>query len=57
MTSAFNEKVYALVSKIPPGKVLSYGRVAQLIGVPRGARAVGWALHGLANERSVPGSG
>ena len=52
--SAFNKKVYALVSRIPPGKVLSYGRVAQLIGVPHGARAVGWALHALANERDVP---
>ena len=54
MASAFNDKVYALVSRIPPGKVLSYGRVAQLIGVPHGARAVGWALHALANERGVP---
>ena len=54
MPSAFNENVYALVSRIPSGKVLSYGRVAQLIGVPRGARAVGWALHALANERGVP---
>lgn len=42
----FNERVYALVRRIPRGKVLTYGRVAALLGVPRGARAVGWALHG-----------
>jgi methylated-DNA-protein-cysteine methyltransferase-like protein len=51
--SAFNERVYILVRQIPPGKVLSYSRVAQLLGVPRGARAVGWALHELGN-RSQP---
>jgi methylated-DNA-protein-cysteine methyltransferase-like protein len=42
----FNQRVYALVRRIPRGKVLTYGRVAALLGVPRGARAVGWALHG-----------
>ncbi|MBO9309307.1 MAG: MGMT family protein [Chloroflexi bacterium] len=42
----FNERVYALVRRIPRGKVLTYGRVAALLGVPRGARVVGWALHG-----------
>ncbi|MHB8627944.1 MAG: MGMT family protein [Aggregatilineales bacterium] len=48
--SAFNDRVYALVRQIPPGKVLSYGKVAELLGVPRGARAVGWALHQVGNN-------
>ncbi len=48
--SAFNDRVYALVRLIPAGKVLSYGKVAELLGVPRGARAVGWALHQLRNS-------
>ncbi|NDJ79367.1 MAG: cysteine methyltransferase [Chloroflexi bacterium] len=54
--TSFNELVYALVRHIPPGKVLNYGRVAQLLGVERGARAVGWALSGLKNSdaRDVP---
>ncbi len=43
---SFNERVYALVRRIPRGKVLTYGRVAALLGAPRSARAVGWALHG-----------
>lgn len=51
--SAFNDRVYALVRQIPRGKVLSYGKVAQLLGVPRGARAVGWALHELGNNPHV----
>jgi methylated-DNA-protein-cysteine methyltransferase-like protein len=51
--SAFNERVYALVRRIPAGKVLSYSTVAHLLGVPRGARAVGWALHQLGNSPEV----
>ena len=51
----FNEQVYALVRSIPPGSVLSYGRVARLLGVPNGARAVGWALNSLpGDENDVP---
>lgn len=52
---SFNQLVYALVRAIPYGKVLSYGRVADLLGVPHGARAVGWALHSLSrSEPPVP---
>lgn len=52
---SFNQLVYALVRHIPPGKVLNYGRVAYLLGVPRGARAVGWALSLLKHgDQGVP---
>jgi len=52
----FFERVYAAVRAIPRGRVATYGQVAQLIGVPRGARAVGWALRALdpRRARSVP---
>jgi methylated-DNA-protein-cysteine methyltransferase-like protein len=54
-TVPFNHLVYALVRQIPPGKVLSYGRVAQLLDVPNGARAVGWALSALRHgDQGVP---
>ena len=35
---------------------MTYGQVAALLGVPRGARAVGWALRGLdpRREKTVP---
>ena len=43
----FTERVYAIVARIPPGRVTTYGRIAKTIGDPRGARMVGWALmHG-----------
>jgi methylated-DNA-protein-cysteine methyltransferase related protein len=54
-SKSFNELVYALVRAIPEGQVLSYGRVALLLGVPNGARAVGWAMANLIHdERNVP---
>lgn len=37
----FTEEVYKVVSRIPRGRVLSYGEVARLAGAPRAARAVG----------------
>ncbi len=52
----FFERVWALVATLPRGRVLTYGQVAALLGVPRGARAVGWALRALpdALARSTP---
>lgn len=43
--SAFSERIYEAVKLIPCGCVMSYGQVARLAGNPRGARAVGFALH------------
>lgn len=42
---AFSDKVYATVRRVPRGKVVSYGQVARLIGEPRKARFVGYAMH------------
>jgi methylated-DNA-protein-cysteine methyltransferase-like protein len=47
--SYYND-IYELVKGIPPGKVSTYGRIAQLTPVPRGARGVGWALAGLSPD-------
>jgi methylated-DNA-protein-cysteine methyltransferase related protein len=41
----FVERVYEVVRLIPPGRVTTYGRIAQYLGVARSARMVGWALH------------
>ena len=41
----FAEKVYATVKRIPKGRVATYGQIAEIIGQPGGARAVGNALH------------
>lgn len=41
----FNVKVYQVVKSIPQGRVSTYGQIAAIIGSPRAAQAVGWALH------------
>jgi len=52
----FFDRVYAQVKRIPRGRVATYGQVAASLGVPRGARAVGWALRALDPrlDRQVP---
>jgi len=42
--SGLSEEVYQIVARIPPGKVISYGQIARLIGRPRAARIVGYAM-------------
>ena len=41
---SFPRRVYALLAQVPPGRVISYGAIARLLGEPRKARQVGWAL-------------
>lgn len=43
----FYDRVYAVVRRVPPGRVTTYGTVARLLGQPRAARAVGYALNAL----------
>lgn len=47
----FYQQVYAVARRIPRGRVTSYGRIAQMLGRPNAARAVGYALAALANKR------
>ena len=47
MNPNFFDRVYAVVRMIPAGKVASYGQIAALLGHPRAARTVGWALNAL----------
>ncbi len=54
MTSLWNEQVWAMVDQIPPGKVASYGQVAALLGHPRRARHVGFALGRMPAGRDTP---
>ena len=42
--SPFFEQVYAVVERIPYGRVVSYGQIARMLGKPRAAREVGWAM-------------
>jgi methylated-DNA-protein-cysteine methyltransferase-like protein len=47
------DKIYTVVKKIPHGRVATYGQIARLIGIPRHARQVGYALNAL-NDNNVP---
>jgi len=42
---SFYERVWAVVAQIPPGRVTTYGDVAQHLGRRGAARTVGWALN------------
>jgi len=46
----FYEQVYAIVERIPYGKVISYGQIAFLLGKPRSAREVGRAMSRCPNH-------
>lgn len=53
MKSAF-EKIYSIVAKIPEGKVATYGQIAAMAGMPKGARVVGWAMRAVPEGMSIP---
>jgi methylated-DNA-protein-cysteine methyltransferase-like protein len=51
----FAQRVYDLVRQVPFARVVSYGGVAAMLGHPRAARAVGWALRNLSDhDEAVP---
>ena len=50
----FRERVWAVVRSVPPGKVVTYGQVAALLGAPRAARAVGTVLYNTPSSAEVP---
>lgn len=51
--NSFREAIYRIVSRIPPGKVLTYGDVARLSGTPS-PRAVGRMLHINPDPARIP---
>jgi O-6-methylguanine DNA methyltransferase len=50
---AFTHRVLTIVRRIPPGRVATYGDIAELAGHPRAARAVGNVMRGC-SRRDVP---
>ena len=54
MPSALYEDIFAAIRLIPEGAIASYSQVAGAIGLPRGARIVGWALGTLGPSTDVP---
>lgn len=47
-------RIYAVVKRIPRGRVATYGQVATLAGLDGHARQVGYALHDLPPRNNVP---
>lgn len=54
MKTTFAESVYDLTSKIPKGKVTTYGILARELGRPKASRAVGRILGANPNPIVVP---
>ena len=53
--SSSYERIWAVVRRIPAGRVATYGQVARAAGFGGAARLVGYALHALPEgERRVP---
>ncbi|MBM4412171.1 MAG: cysteine methyltransferase [Chloroflexi bacterium] len=46
--------VYEIVAQIPRGCVTTYGVIARVVPVPRGARGVGWALARIPMYMQLP---
>ena len=47
-------RIWDTILDVPPGKVASYGQIAELAGIPRGARQTAYALRVAADELELP---
>jgi methylated-DNA-protein-cysteine methyltransferase-like protein len=54
VASGSYQRIYAVVRRIPEGRVATYGQVASLAGLAGHARQVGYALHALPAETAIP---
>ena len=48
------QRIWDTIRDIPKGSVASYGQIAEIAGIPRGARQVGYALRSLPDGHDVP---
>jgi methylated-DNA-protein-cysteine methyltransferase-like protein len=53
-SKGLHRRIHDVVSRIPRGRIATYGQVARLAGLPGQARLVGYALHALPAGTSVP---
>lgn len=54
ITDSPSKRIYEAVKKIPKGRVATYGRVAEIAGDKKMARAVGNALHRNPDPEHIP---
>lgn len=48
--TVLQQRVIDVVRMVPRGRVITYGQVALYMGMPRGARQVGWILRSLRGD-------
>jgi len=48
------QRIYAIVRRIPRGRIATYGQIAELAGLGGHARQVGYALHALTAGDALP---
>jgi methylated-DNA-protein-cysteine methyltransferase related protein len=54
MLTQFTQKALKIISHIPKGRVLTYGRAAALAGNPTGARQISRLLHSMSKKHDLP---
>ena len=47
--------IWRVVSRIPRGRVATYGQIARMAGLPGAARTVGWAMNALPDDARIDG--
>ena len=47
-------RIWETIQDIPPGRVANYGQIAEIAGIPRGARQVGYALRHTPKGMQLP---
>ena len=50
---SYRERVYEIVRKVPSGRVMTYGQIAEILGEGYTPRTVGYVMHG-ADTENVP---
>lgn len=53
-SDSFSRRVKELITRIPRGKVATYGQIAAYAGNPRAARQVVWILHSSSGKEKSP---
>jgi methylated-DNA-protein-cysteine methyltransferase-like protein len=54
MLTQFTQKALKIISHVPKGRVLTYGRAAVLSGKPNGARQISRLLHSMSKKHDLP---
>jgi methylated-DNA-protein-cysteine methyltransferase-like protein len=51
-SKSYRERVYQIVERIPAGRVMTYGQIAEILGEGYTPRTVGFVMHAADEERT-----